>query len=308
MDITIDTNIFPKLHGGVRAHWMPVLFEPISGSYERFVVGVAAVSSDGFHLEWANQLDRLNCFYGADASGAVSAIEMAGEYLEIDLTKRAAEALTSPDPAVTGIVFGELREAEGTSLESVAQSWMSALSSLYSGPTAAVAVVEQPKYVLAHEMGQGSGDRLPFMVCDYVKSKRDGFAGFFSNDLREGGPRRTTGASHKVIIDFSGSKLVANFSTLKPGSLTKSINLIKRRLWDLKVERDGQLHSGFVRNHELILQRPPKDDPQTTEKQQENINEALEALEEQAAQEQLRLRALGSVQQIGEHILAAEAA
>ncbi len=128
IDISLDTNMFPQLHDGVRARWAPVFFEPISGSYERFVVGVAAINDQGFHLEWANQLDRLTCFYGTDAVGAVSAIQIAGEYLKDDLAKRASEALSSPDPAVTGIGFGELREAEGSSLESVAKSWMAALS------------------------------------------------------------------------------------------------------------------------------------------------------------------------------------
>lgn len=308
MDITIDTEIFPKLRDGVRAQWAPVFFEPISGSYERFVVGVAAFNQDGIHLEWANQLDRLKCFYGSDAIGAVSAIEIAGEYLEIDLTKRATEAFTKPDPAVTGIVFGDFQESEGHSVEGIAQSWMSALSSLYIEPTAERVAIARPILNAADNVGQGFGDRLPFMVCDYVKLQREGFAGYFSADLREGKQRRMKGSSHKVIIDFSGSKLVANFGTLKAGSLTGSVNLIKRRLWDLKVERDSEPNNMLSRNHEMILQRPAKDDPQVTEKQQANLDEAFEALENQADQEELRLRALDSVQQIGEHIFAAEAA
>jgi hypothetical protein len=307
MDISLDTDMFPRLHDGVRAWWAPVFFEPISGSYERFVVGVAAFNEFGFHLEWANQLDRLKCFYGSDAIGAVSAIKIAGEYLKEDLAKRAGDALTKPDPAVTGIAFGDLREAEGNSLESLAKSWMTALSSLYLEPTSELVAVAEP-VLQAAVSSEGSGDRLPFLVCDYVKANRDGFTNYFSADLREGKQRRMKGSSHKVIIDFSGSKLVANFGTLKAGSLTGSINLIKRRLWDLKVERDREPDISFVRNHEMILQRPAKDDPQITERQQANLDEAFEELEHQADQEELRLRALGSVQQIGEHIFAAEAA
>lgn len=307
MEIKLESNVFPRLRDGVRAKWAPVFFTPISGSYERFVVGVAAVGANGFHLEIANQLDRLKCFYGQDAVTAISAIQIAGEYLEADLAKRAMEALTDPDPAVTGVGFGDLREAEGRNLEAIAQSWMAALSSLYDAQDLSLKV--------AHDLsgqsvvsGEGSGDRLPFMVCDYVKNHREGFANYFSVDLRDGKQRRMKGSSHKVIIDFSGSKLVANFGTLKAGSLTGSVNLIKRRLWDLKVERDREPNGSFSRKHEMILQRPAKDDPQVTEKQQANLDEAFEALEHQADQEELRLRALGSVQLIGEHILAAEAA
>jgi hypothetical protein len=307
MEISLDTNMFPQLGDGVRAHWAPVFFEPISGSYERFVVGVAAFNEHGFHLEWANQLDRLKCFYGADAVGTVSAIQIAGEYLQEDLTKRASQALTEPDPAVTGIAFGDIREAEGRSLERVARSWMAALSSLYVETTSELATIAEPFESMAAS-GDGSGDRLPFLVCDYMRMHREGFVNYFSIDLREGKQRRTKGSSHKIIIDFSGSKLVANFGTLRAGSLTGSVNLIKRRLWDLKVERDRETNDNFVRLHEMIVQRPAKDDPQITEKQQANLEEAFQALEDQADQEELRLRALETVPQIGEHILETEAA
>jgi hypothetical protein len=295
------------LRDGVRARWAPVFFEPISGSYERLVVGVAAVNESGFHLEVANQLDRLKCFYGHDALGAISAVQIASEYLQADLAKRAIDALTDPDPAVTGIAFGDLREAEGNSLSAIAQSWMAALSSLYIEPKMEIAVETVPT-IQTVASGDGSGDRLPFLVCDYVKGRRAGFSDFFSEDLRTGKQRRTKGSSHKILIDFSGSKLVANFGTLKAGSLTGSVNLIKRRLWDLKVQRDAEQKSPLLRQHEMILQRPPNDDPQITEKQQSNLKDAFEALEHQADQEELRLRAMGSVQQIGEHILAAETA
>ena len=58
----------------------------------------------------------------------------------------------------------------------------------------------------------------------------------------------------------------------------------------------------------MILQRPPADDPQITEAQQSNLAEAFEALKHQAEQEELSLRAMRSVQQIGEHIFGIEAA
>lgn len=307
MDISLNAGMFPQLRDGVRASWSPVLFEPISGSYERFVVGVAAFNHQGFHLEWANQLQRLACFYGDDAEGAIRIIEIAGRYLQVDLAKRAGEAVTAPDPTVANISFGDVRQAEGQTLEAVAKSWMSALSSLYSEPAGEVLVMSLPETLADVANGEGSGDRLPFMVCEYVKTQRDGFAKFFSPDLREGRQRRTKGSSHNVLIDFSGSKLVANFGTLKAGALTSSVNLIKRRLWDLKVDRDKETSTNFVRHHEMILQRPDKGDPQISERQLSNLDEAFEALEHQADQEELRLRALNSVQSIGEHIFAAEA-
>lgn len=304
MDIALDIKMFPQLHDGVRAQWAPVFFEPISGSYERFVVGVAVFNKQGFYLEWANQLDRLKCFYGPDAVGAISAIQIAGEYLEDDLAKRAGDAVREPDPAVTGIAFGEVREAEGSSLEGVAKSWMAALSSLYLSDNAATVIETE-----LHEMSaESSGDRLPFLVCDYVKSKRIGLADHFSSDLRENRTRRAKKNSQEPVIDFSGSRLVANFGTLRVSALPRSFEVVKLRLWDLNTVQVREGESMVTREYEMILQRPPKDDPQVSDKQQNRLEAALKELEEQADEKSLRLRPLDTYQQIGEHVLDAEAA
>lgn len=298
--------MFPQLLDPVRARWVPVFFEPISGSYERFVVGVAAFNDRGFHLEWANQVDRLVCFYGADARGAIAAIQIAGEYLEEDFSKRAGAAISEPDPAVTGIAFGDVREAEGNSLADIAQSWMVALSSLYQ--SGAAEDVHGRELVEVAAESEGSGDRLPFLVCDYVRSKRVGFADFFRADLRESKQRRARRNSQEPVIDFSGSRLVANFGTLRAASLPRSFELVKLRLWDLNTVQVRDKDSIVARHYEMILQRPAIDDPQVSDKQQGRLEEALSELEEQADEKQLRLRPLETYQQIGDHVLKAEAA
>ncbi|MFW8596157.1 hypothetical protein [Cribrihabitans neustonicus] len=276
------------------------------GGYERLVVGVAVVNSEGFHVEPANAVGRLHCFYGDDAFATISAIEIAIDHLRNELALRSVEALTDPNHVISGVHVGELRTAEGDSLQAIGKSWMAVLSSLYQEQVEASKIVASNANVADPQ--ESSGDRLPFLVCDYVKAQRAGYAGFFSSDLREGKQRRNKGSSHKVIIDFSGSKLVANFGTLKAGALTASVNIVKRRLWDLKVERDRDPNSVLDRKHEMILQRPHADDPQLSEKQQENLNEAFEELEHQADQEELRLRALNTVVEIGDHVLKLEAA
>ncbi|WP_441869137.1 hypothetical protein [Phaeovulum sp. W22_SRMD_FR3] len=300
----MDHSEFPTIDRGVRALWAPVLLEPIAGSYERLVVGVVAVNSDGFHLELANVLSRLNCLYGESAAAAVTAVQIAGKCLQHDLAQRSRDAILQPESAVSGVVIGECREAEGFSLEQMASSWMAALSSLYDATLGqdALVLAPEPDLMVASEASSIS-DRLPFLVCDYVRSQREGYSRFFSRDLQEGRARRKKGASHQVVIDFAGPKLVANFGTLRAGSLTSSIHLIKRRLWDLKVERDRETQEAFKRSHEMILHRPSMDDPQVTDQQQANISEALQALEMQADQEDLRLLTLNSVPAIGERLL-----
>jgi hypothetical protein len=303
----LSTAAFPGFRRSVRARWAPVLLEPIAGSYERLVVGVAVVSSDGFHLELANALDRLRCFYSDDAHAAVYAIQLSAEQLKRDLARRAVDALTDPKAAISGVTIGECRDAEGESLEAIGASWMRALSSLYRDPVenASLDVVEEVDGDIDRQRG-GTADRLPSLVMNYVRERREQYVRYFRADIQEAEKRRLAGRSHEVIIDFSGSKLVANFGTLQAGRAGQSVTVIKRRLWDLKVERDRQ--PAVVRRHEMILQTPQPDDPQFTKRQHANFRKALQALEEQADQEELRLRALSTVAEIGEHVLNAEAA
>lgn len=304
----LSTAAFPAFKRSIRAQWAPMIFEPIAGSYERLVIGVAVVSDSGFHLELANALDRLYCLYSDNALGAAYAIQLSAEQLRQDLAERGVRALTEPRPSISGVAIGECRTAEGESLEKIGASWMSTLSSLYDDTAKRPDDIEQEQSADVVDLRDGGGDRLPTMVLGYVAEHRQGLVHFFSSDLREGRKRRMAGRSHVVLIDFAGSHLVANFGTLRAGGIASSVNLIKRRLWDLKVDRDKDVSPILVRQHEMILQAPPSDDPQISAKQHSNIKEALEALEEQADQEELRLRAMPTVSAIGKYVLQAEAA
>jgi hypothetical protein len=305
---TISSANLSTFQGGVRARWAPLLLEPVAGSDERLVIGVVVVGADSFHVEFANALERLKCLYSDSAPGSVYAIQLAVEHLNQDLSRRAVEAISDPKPTISGISIGECREAEGESLEAIGKGWMSALSSLYSSEPEAMETPSSPGEDELEGRSHGGRDRLPMLVMNYVSARREGFAQFFSSDLREGRRRRANGRRHEVLIDFSGSRLVASFGTLQVAGLPKSISLIKGRLWDLKVARDGDPTAATGRRHEMILRRPPLDDPKLTGKQQGKLSQALEALESQADQEQLRLRALNSIAEIGDHILSAEAA
>jgi hypothetical protein len=157
------------------------------------------------------------------------------------------------------------------------------------------------------EIASRPRDRLPALVLDYVASKRPELNKFFSAEIREQHVRRGANAS-AVYIDFAGSKLVANFGTLSANQHATSVDRIKRRLWDLKVDRDNERGGLAKRDHEMIVQHPSKNDPQFTEKQFDRITEALQSLEQQADQEEIRFRPLNTIDQIGEHLLQKEAA
>jgi hypothetical protein len=305
----LSAAAFPSFQRSVRAQWAPVMIEPIVGSFERLVIGVAAVSAEGFHLEMANALDRLECLYGNDAGSLIYAITLTEEHLRHDIARRLLGALREPKPIISGTSIGPCREGEGESLASIACSWLSSLSSLYR-PTSgrAADLLAQPANDFEEAREAAFRNVLPLQVMDYVIGRRERFAGYFHSDIREGKKRRFAGRSHEVHIDFAGSRLVANFEALVPARISASVTTIKRRLWDLKVERDRAPEITKGRLHEMLVHSPDRSDPLFTAKQHETIQEALYALEKQADQEELRLRPLSAVSDIGDRILQAEAA
>ena len=84
---------------------------------------------------------------------------------------------------------------------------------------------------------------------------------------------------------------------------------MKYRLWDLRVNRDSvERLPGLERQHELMVHRPSADDPNYSEKQLENVDEALAELEHQADLEKIRLRSLTSVREMVEWVIRGETA
>lgn len=297
---------FPTNAGFVRAKWAPLLLRPILGSPEQLVIGVAAVNETGFHLERANCFTRLTCLFSVEANSAILAAQAALDALDADLSSRSQAAVIEYRPIFSGVVMGQVGEAEGQSLRSIASIWMASLSSLYTASSQLALVSEDFVPVDSPELVRPR-DRLPALVLDYVTSKRPGLDKFFSDEIREQHVRRRVNAS-AVYIDFAGSKIVANFGTLSATHHVASVDRIKRRLWDLKVDRDNEKSGLARRDHEMIVQHPSKADPQFSERQIDRMEQALAALEQQADQEEIRFRPMNTIDQIGDHLLAKEAA
>lgn len=300
------SNVFPSFERPVDAIWAPLLIEPIEGAYDRLVFAVAVASKSNFHIEVGNRLDRLRCLYDDQAEAVLYAIELSIRDLTADLIRRSVEAIREPKPMFVGVAVGNYGAGQGESLPYIGKAWMKSLSSLYSAPEDQLEALED---TLEEKIEKAStGDRLPILIKDYVTERREGLLGFFSDDVRMERKRRSSARGAEVNIDFAGSKLVANFGTLQATQITSSANRIKTRLWELKVNRDMDWERGYNRHHQMIIQSPETDDPQFSEKQIENLYKAKLQLEKQADQEELLLKSMVSVPQIGDHLLKLEAA
>ncbi len=304
---------FPSFVSSVRARWAPIILEPISSSPERLVIGCAVAGDAGWHIEMANALHRLTCFYGDQSDAVIMAITFAHEALAAELSSRGDKALEQPNWPLTGLALGQIREGQGNDLREIGSNWMSVLSSLYD-PNMAISKVDSNVVQLADrrraiaEPFATFSEPLPTRVLRQVSGLNLELSRYFNQDIRDGRTRRRNFGSHEVLIDFSGKKLVANFATLTVGKLSVSANNIKQRLWDLKVDRDSSLHEPFRRAHELIVTVPQVVGPEVTKSQLQNIQVAFSSLEKQADDEQLRLRPFETTEEIGAHIIKEEAA
>lgn len=256
---SILSSQFPSFEVAVRAHWVPIILAPISGSYERLVIGVAVANESGFHLEMANALERLRCLYADAAEGVANAVALTADHLRSDLEKRGIRAILEPQPLLSGLEIGASREAEGASFKSIAASWMISLSSLYRENEGLLpAVLAQEALAKVDGPVESASNQLPTLVMKYVMRQRLGFDRYFHPDLRARRLPRRPSRSHEVLIHFAGSHLVANFNILKESRIGPSCDQIKKNFWDLTIERQTESHPALFRRHEMLIKVPDR--------------------------------------------------
>jgi hypothetical protein len=293
-------RIFPDTSALVRAYWAPMLLRPVIGSPDQLVVAVAACSQDGhWHVERATSLAALNCFYGDAAELLIASVDAACDGLRDDFAQRGLEALIKPAFQSTAMAIAPHREGAGNSVADIAKRWLADLSSFLSRP---LSPPLQIAALVRAEESNGAVEAVQARIYEYVTGRRVGLEPFFREAIRRGRKAQRP-KSGGVIIDFSGSKLVANFGELKPGNITVSAGKLKQRLWDLDVNRSREIR-GLTREHELLVYA--RSDPPPERASQ--IREALQELEEQADVVKIRLHSMSSIELIGNHLLRHEAA
>lgn len=109
-----------------------VVYRPVLGSVEQFVIGVVVIGKAGRHLERANRLARLEGLYGAQAPGAILAIEIALGLVESAIGEESFDP-SEFRPGISGLFLLDDGETEGRSPSDLAVETMKAMSSLYGG-------------------------------------------------------------------------------------------------------------------------------------------------------------------------------
>lgn len=114
----------------ITAHWLPILLEPMPGSGERFVIGVAAVDSHGkFHIGTAISEATARCMYGAAAPHVLGLVDVTLTSLRMHLEAGHQVNQWLP-PLVSQTHTGQLQYAEGPDLQTIVRDGLSLASSL----------------------------------------------------------------------------------------------------------------------------------------------------------------------------------
>jgi hypothetical protein len=200
------------------------------------------------------------------------------------------------------------RLGEGESPHEVARLWLKTLSSLYSSAPdneglIAEEILDEAPPVPTREKEE---DRFREIIIDEVKRVKPDLIGNFSA-MMTGRRQRRSGAA-AVEIDYAGANLVANFGTLQTGANTKTINLIKRKIFDLTIQRDKKNGLAKDINHELIVYRPPFSDPKVSRVSLNRIQDAVGDLSDQSMKTGISFVPLESVPSIGAHVVEVESA
>lgn len=290
---------FPPHNYAVHAKWIPLYIEPMVGSGERITIGVAVANNTDFVVMSVPSLERLQCVYGSESEALVYAASTALDSMETMLVTDGVSSLSNWKSPFEGVFSGRIREGAGESLESIAHMALSLCSSI-------VEIKSNDETVNEHQHSL-SESRLEKMVRDVVISNRPGLDSAFGRSFKAQ-PR-----ARSAKINFVGQNLAANFSLLIPNYLSRQVKDAKAKLWDLAQLQEYLDDSRFdlsndLNRFELLVHRIRYDDPQYSDRQVEQIHEAIFELEAEADKKEIRCRDLQSAEEIANVIIQAEAA
>lgn len=308
--LTLSMDSFPRRTGTSVFSWAPIYFHPIPTSPERLVIGVVVADAVRATIVEANRLDRLECLFGASSTSVLEAATLSLKALQEDVQQRGIEVLRAFDSPMSGVGIGETMVAEGRGFEEVGQVSLRSISSLFGHPSTELVHQKEVQWHLVERAASSdkpARPKVPSAVMEYVaKRNRDLLPNFAT--ARAARERLQRANPHTPILDYSGRRVAANFSALESNHAS-SVNAVKRRMWDLGLDRIREEKAGKIhREHEMLVRAPEHSSAGISELVLQRIRKALADLEKEADLNEIRLRPLVSVEEIGEHLLQMEQA
>ena len=294
-----DQLAFPPRRDNVHGSWVPLYIEPMVGSGERITIGVAVANSGNFLVVPVPALERLSCIYGNENEALLFAAKSALDSMQGVLAKSGPEGLNAWSSPFDGVFRGSVRIGAGNTLEEIARSALSLCSSLVEKLADTEELDEQRAVI--------SELRLEKLIKERVIAARPGL------ELAFGRTFQASPKARAAKVGFVGQRIAANFSLLAPPYISRQVKDAKAKLWDL-VQVQEYLHasefnlSQNLNRFELLIHRVRDDDPQYSDRQILQLQEAIYELEVEADKKEIRCRPLWSADEIAGIIVDAEAA
>lgn len=299
--------VFPSKDRLQNGQWRPILLRPHPDSPDQFVVGIVAWTATDKACFAADAARRIRCVFPDAAQTILLAQQAAIAAVNEALVKYGPSGLDGMEFGFSGIALGEPRVGEALDASSLARYWLDRTSSLHKKSTQTQPIDDQQESADEMMAVQVNNDRLPVLVFHAVEKRNPDLIDFFSRDIRFKAKRISRPAPQKVIVGFSGNGVVANFATLKPTRSRVMIDHVKRLMWDLSRARDDEV--GLLpleRQFQMVVYRRPKDDPELTESQDEQLREMISDLSDQGAKDEIGVETRHTVEGIASYLAQSE--
>jgi hypothetical protein len=230
----------PDYKGKFRA----VYFEPISGSGERFTIGIIAQSSQGeFRVIRTLPLKSMICMYGKEVSiqadNLVSlVIESAKDHLNAGLD------LEIWSPPLSGVKTSKTYYTQSKAkLDGILFQAITSYASLYKGK-----LVDNGLEDYNNELSDADDEEMSISLVKQVKT-------LLSNECYNNHWNKEVIVkdNSRIYIDYLGSFYNANLSNFNIKKIKSAYDLAKGKLFDLELLRDKRQHEVTEMNQEFEL-------------------------------------------------------
>ncbi|MCX3307958.1 hypothetical protein ORN12_02895 [Pantoea vagans] len=264
----------------IKGQWRSFYLEPMLGSGERLTIMVAAISNDGQAIvKPAIRKEVIEAMYGFKSNAFLSMVEILCNSLRDHLlTNKSFEGWISP---VTGVTAGSSREAASASVTGILRQAIALSSSLST-----LNVEDSSQVTKKHRTEK---DRWATQLMQAVLTKDPSRERYFNRSVT------FTDGHRPAKIFYLSEKSALNTGKLVPANLNQLVIDNKAKISDLSM---AKLHDDmFPRNrHELLVFRPPADDPRYTDKNILAIESAFLSLEDLADAYSVSVSAVYSVE------------
>lgn len=270
------------------AFWVPIYFEPMMGSGEKFTVVIAAIGCDGA-VRVCNTIRPhvIKAMYGNKHSQFNSLINVIINSLNSHLSEqRNFHEWVSP---ISGVNVGDITKSQSTDMTGVLRQAIQLTASLSS-----LDFFSEEN----NEDQYSSEFTWANQVRDSVIRSKPCYSPYFNREFKVAGEARAT------KIFFLSDRIAINTDRIIPGQIATHLDRSKARIFDLLSVRDMDI---FTRTtFEFIVYRPEDSDPTYNKSQIKRLNEALLEIQEVGDKHSIRVVPVTAPHKAAKRIIKAE--